>query len=183
MSWSRFLRSPHPERTTSLRAPEQLCLKQRLIMGNTPVPKEAKVARLPAERPGESEVIRHPSVAQKPLLESIDPEIHTLYDAFTSVSPLIVVLIVLRRASQKWPDARCLGWREGESEYKWMAYKTVRSRALAFGSGLVKVANLKPVRISFMTQTEICSTNPPWESIPSTDASGFCLNKLPMLFL
>ncbi len=53
-------------------------------MGNTPPTKAAvKVYRLPAEREGETEILRHPSVAGGPLLQRKEEDIKTLYDAFT----------------------------------------------------------------------------------------------------
>jgi len=99
-------------------------------MGNAPLPKPI-AHRLEAERKGESQVLRHPSVKDGPLLKCAEPDVLTLYDAFT-------------KAAEKYPDNRCLGWREGESEYKWMSYKTVKAKAQAIGSGLVKEAKLTP---------------------------------------
>jgi len=101
-------------------------------MGNAPAtPPTEKVFRLPAERPKESHILRHPSVRDGPLLARWDDKIATLHDAFD-------------HAAGKFPENKCLGWREGESEYKWMSYKSVRARSLAFGSGLVKLAKLTP---------------------------------------
>jgi len=84
-----------------------------------------RVIKLPAERDGESEIIRsiHTSKDNK-LIERLDDNICTLFDIF-SIS------------AKKYPDNKCLGWRVGEEPYRWLTYKESFERAQNFGAGLV----------------------------------------------
>eukprot|EP01126_Amoeba_proteus_P025835 TRINITY_DN2567_c0_g1_i3.p1 TRINITY_DN2567_c0_g1~~TRINITY_DN2567_c0_g1_i3.p1 ORF type:complete len:649 (+),score=133.27 TRINITY_DN2567_c0_g1_i3:84-2030(+) len=91
-------------------------------MGNTQVVTQTKCVILPPEREGESCVIRHPD-SKDGLIERYDDDIRTLYEVFGN-------------ASQKYAEKHCLGFRVGEGPYEWLSYLEVRSRSLAFGSGL-----------------------------------------------
>lgn len=44
--------------------------------------KGPQVVQLPAEREGESQIYRHVSIGDKPLLSQFDPNVKTLYEAF-----------------------------------------------------------------------------------------------------
>lgn len=51
----------------------------------------------------------------------------------------------LSRTVKKYPHNKYLGWRIGESPYKWMSYNMAHTRAKNIGSGLRNLG-LKPVR-------------------------------------
>lgn len=83
-----------------------------------------------SEKDGRTGVYRHWRAAEGELLKTIDPEITTMFKAFEA-------------ASRKWPDNKCLGWREQDKKtgvwgpYLWMDYQTVQKRRTDFGAGLV----------------------------------------------
>lgn len=81
---------------------------------------------LPAERAGESGIYRHKSVGSGKLVERLDDNIKTLYEAFSATV-------------QKTPHAKYLGWRTGESPFKWMSYKMAHTRAGNIASGLLEL--------------------------------------------
>lgn len=93
--------------------------------------KKPKYFTLPAEREGESRIYRNialklPDGNSKPLLARWDDKISTLYESFM-------------HTVGKYPDNNCLGWREGETPYKWISYSETNKRSLNFGRGLLKL--------------------------------------------
>ncbi|KAG0634663.1 hypothetical protein HOY80DRAFT_894542 [Tuber brumale] len=83
-----------------------------------------------SEKEGHTPVFRHWRVDPKgELMKSLDPKINTIHDAFEA-------------ACQKWPNNKCLGWREQENvtgpwgPYIWMDYKTVQKKRADIGAGL-----------------------------------------------
>lgn len=90
-----------------------------------------KYFTLPAEREGESKVYRNialrlPDGTSKPLMARWDEKITTLYESFM-------------HTVEKYPKNNCLGWREGETPYKWLSYAETQKRSLAFSRGLLKL--------------------------------------------
>lgn len=100
-------------------------------MGHDHSKHKPKIFTLPAEREGESHVYRNITLknadgTSKPLLARWDEKIGTLYESFM-------------HAVEKYPKNNCMGWREGETPYKWISYTEVHQRSLNFGRGLLKL--------------------------------------------
>ncbi|CAZ84956.1 unnamed protein product [Tuber melanosporum] len=83
-----------------------------------------------SEEEGHTPAFRHWRADPKgELMRSLDPKINTIYDAFEA-------------ACQKWPNNKCLGWREQKNAtgpwgpYVWMDYETVQKKRADIGAGL-----------------------------------------------
>lgn len=86
-----------------------------------------------SQQPGYTPIYRSQKVGTTgPLPKTLDPSITTMHEAFEA-------------ASKKYPDNKCLGWREQDKKtrkwgpYQWMDYKTVQQRRLDLGAGIVQV--------------------------------------------
>jgi len=70
----------------------------------------------------ESDILRN-ILSKDKLVERIDDDVKTLYDAFN-------------RTVKRYPHNKYLGWRVGESPFKWMSYSMAATRSRNIGSGL-----------------------------------------------
>lgn len=88
-----------------------------------------------SEQQGKTAVYRHWRLRDRPLIETLDPEVQTLHDGFED-------------AVRKHPQNRCLGsraWlpatRTWDDKFEWLTYAQVAERRKNFGAGIVEVHN------------------------------------------
>lgn len=129
------------------------------LLQTPPPPGQPYSAIIPGSEDREldrSAIYRHWRYANIPLLQTLDPQVQTLYDLFSL-------------SAKRVPNANCLGkrkWNEvaGKWEaYEWMSYKEVEQRSRNFGAGIC--ALYKEVGI---TQQKFgvglwCPNRPEWQ--------------------
>ncbi|KAH9908059.1 acetyl-CoA synthetase-like protein [Xylariomycetidae sp. FL2044] len=103
-------------------------------LGTPPPPGSPYGVFLPGtEREGRSPIIRHWRFANKPLLDTLVPDIRTFHECF-------------QNAVRRHPNNKCLGTRvwnpatkTWENKYTWQTYAEVATRSKNFGSGIYEL--------------------------------------------
>ncbi len=109
-----------------------------------------------SECEGRTAVYRHWRFVDKPLLQTIDPQVLTAHDAFE--------LSVKRR-----PNARCLGSRPWDSatktfgDFEWATYAEVAAKRKNFGAGLVELHKKAGVVEEKYGVGLWCQNRPEWQ--------------------
>ncbi|KAH8593283.1 hypothetical protein B0O99DRAFT_596505 [Bisporella sp. PMI_857] len=110
-----------------------------------------------SERENRTAVYRHWRFVEGPMLQTLDPDIHTSHDAFEF-------------AAKRMGNARCLGKRSWEpatktwSKFTWISYKEAAERRKNLGAGLVELH--KKAGVTEKSQYGIglwCQNRPEWQ--------------------
>ncbi|KAF2640704.1 long-chain-fatty-acid-CoA ligase 1 [Massarina eburnea CBS 473.64] len=105
---------------------------------------------------GRSDVYRHWRFADKPMLETLDPEITTAHAAFEA-------------SATRYPKNRCLGHRPYNpatktfGAYEWVDYETVQTRRKNLGAGLVHLHKQAGVTAQSYGIGLWCQNRPEWQ--------------------
>lgn len=112
-----------------------------------------------------SAVYRHFRFADKPLLATLDPAVRTAHASFEATL-------------KKWPNNRCLGYREWNpatktfSNFDWITYAQTAERRKNFGAGLVQLHKEAGVKETRQYGVGLwCQNRPEWQI---TGASRIC---------
>jgi long-chain acyl-CoA synthetase len=103
-------------------------------LSTPPPPGSPYAVPLPGtERENRTPIYRHWRFVDKPLLETLDPNVRTFYDTWQD-------------SLTRFPNNRCLGARPWnpvtkawENKFEWQTYAEVDKRSRNFGSGIVEL--------------------------------------------
>ena len=110
-----------------------------------------------SDREGYSAVYRNFRYVDKPLLETLDPNVRTAHDSFEA-------------SVKKRPNARCLGSRTWDPatrtflNFDWITYAETAVRRKNFGAGLIELHNKAGVKETRQYGVGLwCQNRPEWQ--------------------